>query len=380
MIAPVILQQKNLDAVAHRFEQNFNLYNELGASLAIHYQGEEVLSLAQGWTDKTMQKAWSSNTLIPVYSATKGPASATLLMALEKHGLTPQHKVTNVWEKFPNPNATFAEMLSHQCGLAAIDKQVSVFDYAAVIHAIEQQKPNWDLGTAHGYHPRTFGFLLDEVCYRLEGKKIGTCFRDWIATPLQIEMWIGLPESEFDRVATLYPGKMTKEDQLSGFYKDFSQEGTLVRRTFNSPKGLQGVKEMNTEQAWTSGLPALGGVATASALAQFYQAVIGELDLFSEQVMNWMATPLISGEDLILKTPTRFSCGFQFDPLDSFGKKIRHNYGIYDRAFGHPGAGGSHAFGDPDSGISLSYTMNQMELAVLPNIKSLSLIEALYAS
>ena len=380
MIAPVILQQKNLDAVAHRFEQNFNLYNELGASLAIHYQGEEVLSLAQGWTDKTMQKAWSSNTLIPVYSATKGPASATLLMALEKHGLTPQHKVTNVWEKFPNPNATFAEMLSHQCGLAAIDKQVSVFDYAAVIHAIEQQKPNWDLGTAHGYHPRTFGFLLDEVCYRQEGKKIGTCFRDWIATPLQIEMWIGLPESEFDRVATLYPGKMTKEDQLSGFYKDFSQEGTLVRRTFNSPKGLQGVKEMNTEQAWTSGLPALGGVATASALAQFYQAVIGELDLFSEQVMNWMATPLISGEDLILKTPTRFSCGFQFDPLDSFGKKIRHNYGIYDRAFGHPGAGGSHAFGDPDSGISLSYTMNQMELAVLPNIKSLSLIEALYAS
>jgi len=193
-----------------------------------------------------------------------------------------------------------------------------------------------------------------------------------------MEMWLGLPEEHFSRVATLYPGKMNKEDMESGFYKEFNTAGSLVGRTFSSPHGLQAVQEMNTPEAWTSALPAMGGIATASALAKFYQAAIGEIDHFSDRVLKWMSTPLLQGNDLILNTPTKFSCGFQFDPVDSFGKKIRSHYGISNNAFGHPGAGGSHGFGDPDSGVSLSYTMNQMELAVLPNEKCLSIIRALF--
>jgi len=85
----------------------------------------------------------------------------------------------------------------------------------------------------------------------------------------------------------------------------------------------------------------------------------------------------VTGDDRILMTPTRFSCGFQLDPLDENGNKIRHNYGKGMHAFGHPGAGGSHAFGDPDTGISYAYIMNQMDLSVLPGAKSTGIIEAL---
>lgn len=372
------LSDQVIENAIEKFHQNFEDHDELGASLAIWQHGEPVVEIASGWKDKSREQAWQQDTLVPVYSATKGPASATLLIALHKHGYTPLDKVTTVWPKFPHPDATFAQLLSHQCGLAAIDKYVSIFDYNAVIDAIETQQPNWPLGSAHGYHPRTFGFLLDEVCRKLEGRRIGECFAEWIAKPLGLEMWIGLPESEFHRMATLYPGKMKKSDLESSFYKDFNKKGTLVRRTFNSPRGLNSVQEMNKPEAWQSALPAMTGVATASALAKFYQASIAEIELFNEDVLKWMATPLIMGDDLILKTPTHFSCGFQFDPLDSFGQKLRNNYGPSERAFGHPGAGGSHAFGDPDAGLSLAYTMNQMELAVLPNQKSLGIIEALY--
>ena len=203
-------------------------------------------------------------------------------------------------------------------------------------------------------------------------------WRERIADPLGIYLWIDLPESEHSRVATLYPGKASKEELQSGFYKEFNQPGTLVRKAFSSPKGLQGVHEMNTPKAWKAGLPAMGGVATAGALAKFYQACIGQIDFFSGDVLEWMRTSQMMGKDKILCTPTHFSCGFQKDPLDEAGRKIRKHYGTSLNAFGHPGAGGSHAFGDPDSRISFAYTMNQMDLAVLPGAKSLNLIEKLF--
>jgi CubicO group peptidase (beta-lactamase class C family) len=372
-----LLVGMQLDVLEQTFLKNFADRGELGASVSVWKDGEEILNLAKGWCEREQTKSWTPETMVPVYSATKALASATLLMLLEENGLTPDDLVCRVWPRFPNSSATFAELMSHQCGLAALDQKASVFDYEEVISAIEAQEPNWDLGDGHGYHPRTFGFLLEEPVRLLAGKRLGEVFRERIAEPLGLDLWIGLPEIEFDRVATLYPGKMDKSDLESGFYKEFNQQGTLVRQAFSSPRGLQGVHEMNTPKAWQVGLPAMGGIGTAQALAKFYQAAIGAIPFFSDDVLEWMRTPVVMGDDRILMTQTRFSCGFQLDPLDQNGEKIRHNYGKGMQAFGHPGAGGSHAFGDPDSGVSYAYIMNQMDLSVLPGAKSSALIDAL---
>lgn len=366
----------NVEAVQQIFRENFETRGELGASVSVWKDGVEVLNLASGWCEREQQRPWTAKTLVPFYSATKGLASATLLMLLDENGLTPDDLVCRVWDSFPNSAATFAELMSHQCGLSALDQQASVYDYGAVIAAIEAQQPNWPVGDGHGYHPRTYGFLLDHPVRILTGKTLGDVFREKIAQPLALDLWIGLPESEFGRVAQLYPGKMDKSDLESGFYKEFNQSGTLVKRAFSSPKGLHGVHEMNTPKAWTSGLPAMGGVGTAQSLAKFYQAAIGVIPLFSGDVLEWMRTPLVMGEDKVLMTPTCFTCGFQMDPLDDGGEKIRHNYGKGMQAFGHPGAGGSHGFGDPESGLSFAYTMNQMDLSVLPGAKSTGIIQA----
>ncbi|HEY8962539.1 MAG TPA: serine hydrolase, partial [Luteolibacter sp.] len=118
---------------------------------------------------------------------------------------------------------------------------------------------------------------------------------------------------------------------------------------------------------------------TASALAKFYQAAIGALaSPLSPAVRSALATLQIQGEDRILLRETAFTCGCQQDPVDESGAKKRRLYGPSPEAFGHPGAGGSHAFGDPATGISFAYVMNQMELSVFPGPKSLDLVEALF--
>ena len=362
------------------FEENFRGRGELGASISVWWRGDELLSAGEGWCEKEKRRAWTAGTLVPVYSATKGPAAATLLMLLDARGLGPETPVREVWPGFPSGDATFADLLSHQCGLAALDRRASVWDHDEVVGAIEAQIPAWQPGDGHGYHPRTFGFLLEEPVRRLSGKTLGVVWSEEIAKPLGLEFWIGLPEKEWPRVARLYPGKAAAEDFQSGFYREFNTEGSLTRRAFGSPRGLHSVQEMNDSKAWSAGLPAMGGVGTASALAKFYQAAIGAIaSPLGDRVKAALARVRSSGEDRVLIQPTAFSCGCQLDPLDAEGKKSRELYGPSVHAFGHPGAGGSHAFGDPDSGVSFAYVMNQMELSVLPGPKSIDMVRALFS-
>jgi CubicO group peptidase (beta-lactamase class C family) len=374
-VAPSVLGE-----VMEVFERNFRDRGEIGASISVWWNGVEILSAGEGWCEREQSRPWTTETLVPVYSATKGPAAATLLMALDENGLTPETLVREIWETFPVANATFAHLLSHQCGLAALDRKADLLNHAEVVAAIEAQAPLWPLGEGHGYHPRTFGALVEEPVRRLTGRTLGEYWRMKIADPLGLDFWIGLPESEWPRVARLYPGKASPSDLTDGFYKEFNTEGTLTRRAFGSPRGLHAVHEMNHSSAWAAGLPAMGGVGTASALAKFYQVAIGAMSgPIPVNVREAMAAPRISGFDKVLLKPTTFTCGCQRDPLDEGGRKLRALYGSSIRAFGHPGAGGSHAFGDPETGLSFGYVMNQMEMSVMPGAKCTDMVAALFA-
>ena len=379
MLHPARVSPSALGELLAIFEENFHSRGELGASVSVWWRGEEILSHGQGWCEKEQQRPWTTQTLVPVYSATKGPSAATLLLVLDERGMGPETPVREVWPGFPLAEASFAHLLSHQCGLAALDQKAQIWDHAEVIAAVEAQAPAWRPGQGHGYHPRTFGALVEEPVRRLTGRKLGQVWREKIAAPLGLEFWIGLPESEWPRVARLYPGKAAAEDMQSGFYREFNAPGSLVRRAFDSPRGLRSVQDMNEPAAWSAGLAAMGGVGTASALAKFYQAAIGAIESpLTENVRRALAQVRISGDDKVLIQPTAFSCGCQLDPLDAAGTKLRQLYGPSTRAFGHPGAGGSHALGDPDSGISFAYVMNQMELSVLPGQKSVAMVDALF--
>jgi CubicO group peptidase (beta-lactamase class C family) len=369
----------NLGSLLEQFYENFDRGLELGASVSVWWRGAEVLCEGRGWCERDRRRAWTPETLVPVYSATKGPAAATVLLALADRGLGVETPVREVWPAFPVAEATFGDLLSHQCGLAALDRRADAWSHEQVVAAIEAQTPAWRPGQGHGYHPRTFGALVDEPVRRLSGQTLGAFWNERIAAPLELEWWIGLPDRECPRVAELHPGRAQVAGRDDLFYREFAREGSPTFRAFRSPVGFRSVREMNDPRAWQHGFPAMGGIGTASALAKFYQVILGAIaGPFPDAVRRALQERRVQGEDRILMQPTAFAAGCQLDPLDAAGEKIRQLYGPVVEAFGHPGAGGSHAFGDPEHGISFAYTMNQMELSVLPGQKSTAMIDRLY--
>lgn len=371
----------NIERIEEIFRENFAERGEIGASVSIWRDGEEVLTLSAGWSEREEVRPWTDATLAPVYSVSKGPAATTFLMVLRKAGLHCDDLVRRVWPELQVGDLTFLELLSHRAGLPGLAETAEAADRVAVVAALECTKPYWTPGMAHGYHARTIGFILDEVTERLLGKRLGQYWREWIAEPLGLDFWIGLPESEFGRVAKLSPGRYLIRREEKAFYEAMHQEGTLAKRAFSSLKGYQSASEMNDSAAWAGGFPAFGGVGSARALGKFYQAVLGKTapEVIPAEVRALLAGRLVNGVDEVLLLPTSYGAGTMFDPVDSSGEKLRKLFGPNQEAFGHPGAGGSHAFCDPQTGMSFGYVMNQMELGLFPGKRSLDLIEAIYA-
>jgi CubicO group peptidase (beta-lactamase class C family) len=378
----------HLATIRARFEENFARRGELGAAVSIWHEGSEVLSICGGWLDRQRSVSWTGDTLVLLWSITKGLAAACVLHVLAADGIGLETPVAALWPEFAQGGkaaTTLAELLSHRAGLMALDDpQASIFDHAAVAAALAAQRPIRPPDGSHGYHARTYGFLLDELVRRLRpGKTLGSYWREQLAEPLGLELWIGLPEEEDHRVTSVYPARMSAGQPLDPFYDALADETSLTRRAFAGPRGLHSVASMNTPAAHRASLPSLGGIGTARALGKFHAMLAngGTLDgrrFFSPAALAWMSTPLASGPDAVLCLETAFSAGFMMDPLGAGGQKLRTLFGPSTRAFGQPGAGGGHAFADPENNIAFAYLMNQMELGVLPNEKSLSMISALY--
>ena len=188
-------------------------------------------------------------------------------------------------------------------------------------------------------------------------------------------------------MATMYAAKTPNafgadpKNRQSGsdFYADLVTPGTLARKTFTSPYGLHVISKMNEYAIRVHPIVSFGGIGSASALAKFYSMLAngGKFEgqtFFSENTIAWMTTTIADGVDRVFQIPTAFSAGFMKDSRLT-AKKM---FGPSRTSFGHPGAGGSHAFADPENRIAFAYAMNQMEQSLLPNEKSLRLAEAIY--
>jgi CubicO group peptidase (beta-lactamase class C family) len=370
------------------FRENFEKFGELGAAVSILQNGKPIVDLYSGFCDARHEKPWEANTLVLIWSATKGIGSACVLHVLQENRIGIDRCVAEFWPEFAQAGKekiTLSQLLSHQAGLCALDARVDILDYGAVIRALELQRPLWLPGTAHGYHARTFGFLLDELVRRIAGKTLSQYWREAFAQPLNLDLWIGLPERENPRVATIYaaksggPPEPKNRQSGSDFYLDLVTPGTLARKTFSSPYGLQSVSGMNTPAVRAQPIVSFGGIGSASALAKFYSMLanggkVGEQTFFSEETIAWMTTTLSDGMDRVFQIPTAFSAGFMKDSRNA----VRRMFGPSPNAFGHPGAGGSHALADPENRISFAYVMNQIEQSLLPNEKSLRLVDEVY--
>lgn len=379
-----------LNVIQNEFQRNFSERNELGASISIHQNGTEILNLSHGNThlDPNTSSAWTADTLIPVWSATKGPAAVACLLALHNANISLDQPVADLWPNFAKngkQHLTFKNLLSHNAGLSTLDHQVPIHDYDAVIHALENQSPILTPNAPQAYHARTFGFLLDHIVrLTTQAASLGEYFHHTFTDPMNIDFWIGLPPQHAHRVAQLQPAKIKAGTTPDAFAKAYSQSGSLTQRTFTSLTGITSIRELNRYDIQKLGIASFGGVGSARGLSAFYAMLSNHgqwqgKTILPPTILPILETTLSQQIDSVLQSPIAFSTGLMRDPIHPDSQqKIRALFGPSTRAYGHPGAGGSLAFADPEHNLSFAYVMNQMESGALPNEKSLSIVQLLH--
>ncbi len=372
----------DLQGLSDRFAENFRQLGELGASASIRHRGEEILSLSGGFIDREKTIPWTKETPVLIWSATKGLASACLIHAAMTHEIKLNRKTVDIWPEYGSSgksDTTLLHILTHQAGQPALrDASASILDHNAVTDQLARQAPFWNPGDAHGYHPRTYGFLLDELIRRITGgTTLGSYFRTVFGDPLALKLWIGVPEPIAKDVAPIFaPRRPPAPSSERSFYAALSDPGSLTRRAFSTPSGLHVPSQMNDLKVRQHSIPSLGGIGTAEALARFYEALYAG-DILSMETIRQISETVCSGRDEVLKVETAFGVGFMKDPLKE-SAKIRMIFGPESSAFGQPGSGGSLGFCDPKNEIAFAYVMNQMEPGVFPNAKSLGLVQQFY--
>jgi CubicO group peptidase (beta-lactamase class C family) len=379
------------EPVRDAFTTNFDSHGELGAGVAVYVEGELVVDLVGGVADEV--RAYGTDALQLVFSTTKGAAAVCASLLMQRGELDPEGLVTDVWPEYGQAGkegTTIAMLLDHQAGVPVVDDPPSleeVLQVGPIVDALAAQAPLWEPGTAHGYHALTYGWLVGEVVRRVDGRPIGQFFAEEVAGPLGLDFWIGLPEDQQDRVVPLIAARPSADDfdmsaldpEVLPLLQDLATAFLDPNSTTNRALMLDGTFLLgggrlawNLPEVRASQIPAANGVTNARSLAKMYAACVGEVDgvrLLDEATLERATTERSSGRDRVLVMPTRFGLGFMltssFSPL------------LGERSFGHPGAGGSLGFGDPDHGVGFGYVMSKMNAGLSNDPRTRGLIDAL---
>lgn len=373
------------EAVRDAFVGNFTHRHEIGGACCVYFRGEKVVDLWGGVRNEATGEPWCEDTMVLVYSATKGLAAMTLAVAHSRGWLDYEQRVAAYWPEFAQQgkeNITVRQLLSHQAGLFAFDGQADrelVADPDRLAVVLARQRPAWPPGTRQAYHAISLGYYESELLRRIDPqhRTLGKFFRDEIATPLGLDFHIRLPESIPDsRLATLSrPGWVA---MLRGF--PFRLALTVLNPRANIMRALAGSMFPHDERriyARDFEVPAGGGVGTARAIARAYSefATGGRTLGLRPETLRALSAPAVPPargfyDECMKGDGVHFSLGFmQHCPVWPFGS---------EGSFGAPGTGGSLGYADPAAGIGYGYVTSGMGTSVTGDPRDLALRDALY--
>ena len=364
------------------FEKSFS-QGEVGAAVSVTIDGDPVVDLWGGHSDAARRRPWERDTIVNVYSTTKGMTAICANRLIDEGRLDIDRPVADYWPEFAaagKAKIPVRQLLCHQAGLAAISTPLSLedrYDWATMTQALAEQEVWWEPGTRHGYHAMTFGYLVGEVVRRIDGRSLGTYFREEVSEPLGLDFHIGFDVSLDERCAEVVPAARPPKGSPDPFARARDNPDSLVSKVFSS--AALDPAAVNS-RAWRAAeIPAGNGHGTARGLARVYGALArgGEVDgvrVLTPEGVARANTEQAFGDDAVLSPlHTRFGLGFMMtQPMIPFGTG--------PNSFGHPGAGGSIAFADPDRKLGFGYTMNQMQMGLAGGAHGFSLIAALYAA
>lgn len=376
--------------VADAFRRNLSSGQEVGAAVAVYRDGVKVVDLWGGFRNGINTLPWEEDTVVPVFSTTKGVSSLAVAVAASRGLISYDAKVVDCWPEFAQgakDTISVRQLLAHQAGLPVIDPPLTfseVSDPEKLSAKIAAQPPAWTPGTRHGYHAITLGWYEGELIRRTDplGRSIGGFFADEVARPLGLEFYIGLPDSvDRSRVAHLH-GWSRSEMLLHlnalppRFVGAMFNPRSLTARAVTIP-GVRTFDDLNREDLRAVEIPAGNGIGTARSVAKLYGSVAtGGADLgITADTLEALAKPAVAPtkglRDKVLCLDTSFSLGFM-KPFPTFV------FGSSEKAFGTPGAGGSFGFADPETGVGFGYVMNRMGFHMCSDPRELGLRQALF--
>jgi CubicO group peptidase (beta-lactamase class C family) len=377
--------------VADAFRRNMTSGREVGAAVAVYRDGVKVVDLWGGFRNGLTKARWQEDTLVNMFSTTKGVASLAIAVAASQGLISYDGNVSDYWPEFAQvfkDSITVRQLLSHQAGLPAIDAALTLHDLAdpaRMSAVLAAQAPAWTPGTRHGYHAVTLGWYESELIRHADpcGRSLGQFFADEVAKPLGLDFYIGLPAAvDCDRVAHLHAFSRAElvlhlNTMPPRFVAAMLNPFSLTARTIANPKGIRDLDAFNRDEVRAVEIPAANGIGTARSVAKAYGCVAtGGSDLgLTASVLEALAAPAIPPtnglRDKVLHVDTSFSLGY-IKPFPKF------RFGSSGKAFGTPGAGGSFGFADPDTGIGYAYAMNRAGFHLYNDPRELALRQALF--
>jgi CubicO group peptidase (beta-lactamase class C family) len=360
-------------AVKDAFAGAFAAGEELGARFTLVEAGEVVLDLWAGYADRKRTRPFDERTLAPVFSTTKAMAALLIARLVDQGKLDYGQTVASVWPEFGQAGkdtVTVEQAISHQAGLSGFPEQmdpVTWFDWDAICAKLAAMAPMWPVGTASGYHPITVGYIVGEIFRRIDGRTMGQALAQDIAAPFGLDLWMGLPESEFERVAEL---------QRPTALPNFGAVNEPTKAAFLVPWSAAAGRP---QAEWRSlPIPSTNGHCTAEALARLMGALANDGWLEGDEILSpaliaEAARERIRGQDLVLPFVMSWGAGFMRNETE-------HPWGPANQSFGHSGWGGSCAFADPERKLGCAYVMNKQGTALMGDARPRRLIEAAYAA
>ena len=367
------------------FNHNFDKYKEIGSSLCVVIDGEIVIDVWSGHKNKDRTKEWSEDTLSVAFSSTKAALALCAHILIEREELYLKEKVTKYWPEYGKngkEETTIEMVLNHSAGLPALRTKVKdggFLDWNYMVKLIENEKPFWEPGKETGYHMMTTGWLIGELIRRVTGKSFGEFFNNELREPYSLNYWIGLPNTEDERVAEIVPFAPSPNDKPSDFATAFKNNSNSMQRLSLTNTGKY---DYNAKETYRAELGAIGGITDARSLAKLLNPLAqNNEELLSRNTIKELSKSNIKSPiDNMLLFPTNFSNGFMLnmDNRNTF-KGEGGSFMIGPNAFGHVGYGGSSAtFADPDYKISFGYLTNKLGGEYLINERAQSLINATY--
>lgn len=362
--------EPGFEAVAEAFAANFRKHDEVGAAICVVMEGRPVVDLWGGMADPVLGRAWQHDTLVNVWSTTKGLTAIGLAMLVDRGQAAYNDRVADIWPEFAEHgkgDVTIGQLISHQAGLTGFREPADItafYDVEQAADRLARAAPFWVPGTEAGYHAITVGFLADGLFRRIDGRSIRQFFAEEFAAH---DIHLGLPEAERHRHApVIVPPDMSSEA--------LAQELTPAQLAALANPPLDPL--IANDPAWqTAQIPSANGFATARGIAALYESFIAARRdppraLVSVATLDAATAVRFEGTDSVLGQPARWAAGF-----------LRNSSGAYgpsESAFGHSGWGGSFGFADPERGWGVAYTMNRMGSDLIGDPRNSILLESLY--